>query len=324
MSLDLSLSSAAEEEPYDVIVIGGGPAGSTAAIYAARADLRTLVLDKGITAGALGMASKIANYPGMPETISGAELVARMREQAASFGADVLIDKVLRVDLRKDPKEVWGGEKMYRGRVVIVATGSMGRTRYLPGEEALIGRGVAYCATCDAAFFRGRDVAVVGNNDEAVDEALTLTRFASHVHLFSPGSELRASEELVQDVMEHADVTVHLSTPVREIVGEKKVEGVRFTSEGEEHVLPVAGAFVYLQGNQPVTDFLFGQLPTGEDGCVLVDGDYQTTVSGVFAVGDVVCGHLRQATTSAAEGVTAAMAADRYLRGRKKLRPDWH
>ncbi len=308
---------------YDVVIIGGGPAGATAALYAARADLKTLVVDKGLTAGALGMAGQIANYPGVPGPVSGAELVARIRQQAASFGAQFVTDKVLRVELG-EPKQVWGSQGLYQGRALIIATGSMGRTNYLPGEGELVGRGVSYCATCDGAFFRGSEVAVIGNNDEAVEEALVLTRFAAHVHVLSPTAELKASPELAEELARHPQATVHLAVRVRQIVGENKVEGVRFEEAGEETLLPVSGVFVYLQGNVPVTDFLYGQLPTGEGGCLVVDSDYQTPVPGVFAVGDVLCTRIRQASVSTAQGVAAALAVDRYLRGREKLKPDWH
>lgn len=309
---------------YDVVVIGGGPAGATAALYTARAGLKTLVIDKGLTAGALGMAGQIANYPGVPGPISGAELVTRIRQQAASFGAEFVTDKVLRVDLQSEPRQVWGGQALYEGRVVIIATGSMGRKDTLPGEQELLGRGVSYCATCDAAFFRGRDVAVIGNNDEAVEEALVLTRFASRVHFFSPTPALKASPELEAELTGHSRVTLHLGVRVRQILGQQQVEGVRYVEGGEEVDLPVSGVFIYLQGNVPVTDFLYDQLPRGEGGCLLVDQTYQTAVPGVFAVGDVLCTHIRQASISTAEGVVAAIAADRYLRGRDKLRPDWH
>lgn len=309
---------------YDVVIIGGGPAGATAALYTARAGLKTVVIDKGLTAGALGMAGQIANYPGVPGPINGAELVTRIRQQAASFGAEFVTDKVLRVDLQSEPRQVWGGQALYEGRVVIIATGSMGRTDTLPGEQELLGRGVSYCATCDAAFFRGRDVAVIGNNDEAAEEALVLTRFASRVHFFSPTPALKASPDLAAELMAHPQVTLHLGVRVRRILGQQQVEGVRYVEGGEEVDLPLSGVFIYLQGNVPVTDFLYDQLPRGEGGCLLVDQTYQTAVPGVFAVGDVLCTHIRQASISTAEGVVAAIAADRYLRGREKLRPDWH
>ncbi len=307
---------------YDLIVIGGGPAGATAALYGARAGLKTVVIDKGLTAGAAGKAGQIVNFPGLGP-ISGTDLVRRIREQAASFGAEFVTDKVLRVNLSADPRQVWAGQGVYRGRAVIIATGSMGRSRYLPGEERLLGRGVSYCATCDAAFFRDREVAVLGNNDEAAEEALTLTRFAARVHFLSPTPDLHASPELARELAAHPKVEIRPSTRVEEILGSERVEAVRVVSPEGEEVLPVAGVFVYLQGNVPVTDFLEGQLPLGEGGCLLVDENFQTAVPGVFAVGDVLCRHLKQAVVAAAEGAVAAMAADRYLHGRARLRPDW-
>lgn len=316
-------SASAEPQVYDVVIIGGGPAGGSAAIYTARADLNTLVIDKGLTAGAMGMASKIANYPGLPEPVAGTELVRLIREQARSFGATLLEEKVLRVDLESHPKQVWTGTDKYEARTVIIATGAMGRTRRFPGEERLIGRGVSYCATCDAAFFRDQEVAVAGNNDEAIDEALTLTRFASHVHFLNPRSSFIAPEELVQELETHSQVTVHPAARIREIVGENRVEAIDLTAQGEEKSIDVAGVFIYLQGNLPITDFLDGQVSTSENGCIMVDQTFQTGVEGVFAVGDVLCTHVKQAVIAVAEGVTAAIAIDRYLHGREGLRPDW-
>lgn len=323
MSSDLVIEGSSGPQTYDVVVIGGGPAGSSAAIYTARADLKTLVIDKGLTAGAMGMASAIANYPGLPEPVAGEELVRRIREQAASFGATFVDEKVLRVDLERDPKRAWTDASEYEGRAVIVATGAMGRARRFPGEERLIGRGVSYCATCDAAFFRDQTVAVAGNNDEAIDEALTLARFASEVHVLNPGREFRSAQDLVDELNAHNKVTVHSSTRIREIVGDGRVEAVEVTSQGEQRTMEVAGVFVYLQGTLPITDFLDGQLPTSEEGCLMVDENYQTEMEGVFAVGDVLCKHIKQAAIAAAEGVTAGIAVDRYLHGREGLRPDW-
>ena len=310
-------------EPYDVIVVGGGPSGATAALYTARAGLRTVLLDKGLTAGALGMAGNIVNYPGVPGPISGADLAGRIRDQAVSFGAELVSDKVLRAELAGDVKQLWTGQGVYRGRVVIIATGAMGRSRGISGEERLVGRGVSYCATCDGAFFRDKEVAVVGNNDEAVEEALALARFASRVHLLSPTDDLRASPELAEELAAHPRATLYPATRVREVVGAERVEGVRVSSGGGEEVLSVSGVFIYLQGNVPVTDFLGDQLPTDEGGCLVVDEDFQTVMPGVFAVGDVLCRHLKQAVVAAADGAAAAIAVDRYLSGRKKLRPDW-
>lgn len=323
MNVEFVAKEAAKPEAYDVIIIGGGPSGASAALYTARADLRTLVIDKGLTAGALGMASKIANYPGLTEPVKGAELVRRIRDQARSFGATFVDDKALRVDLEGNPKQIWTGEGSHTGRSVIIATGSMGRTNRIPGEERLIGRGVSYCATCDAAFFRDQEVAVAGSNDEAAEEALTLARFASRVHLLVPQPQLRASDELIKELSAHEAVTIHRSSQIKEIRGENQVEAIDIVVEEEPKSLSVAGVFIYLQGNVPITDFLGEQVSTTDDGCLIVGDTFQTNIEGVFAVGDVLCKHVKQAVIAAAEGVEAAIAVDRYLHGRDQLRPDW-
>ena len=309
---------------YDLLIVGGGPAGATAALYAARSSLKTLVLDKGLTAGALGMTTKIANFPGVPGPIRGDELVGRIRDQADAFGAEFVTDKVLNVDLQNDPKQIWATQRNYQARAVLVATGAMGRTNRIAGEERLLGRGVSYCAICDGAFFQGQEVAVAGSSDEAVEEALTLTRFASRVHFLSPTAELRASSKLTDEIVAHPNVVIHPSARLREILGQGRVEAVQIGSqESGEQTIPVSGAFVYLQGNVPAIDFLDNQLPAREDGCLIIDEDFQTPVPGVFAAGDVLCKHLKQAVIAASEGAQAATAVDRYLSGRKNLRPDW-
>jgi thioredoxin reductase (NADPH) len=312
------------EKKYDVVIIGGGPGGASAAIYAARARLKTLVIDKGLTAGALGLTHKIANYPGVPEEVTGAELLLTMRAQAESFGAEFVQDKVLTVDLSSDPKVVFAGNGTYTARAVILATGSMGRTKGVTGEAEFLGRGVSYCATCDGAFFQGLEVAVAGNNDEAVEEALHLARFASKVHFLIPTPDLKISPELVQEIESNPVIELHYATRLREIVGDQLVSGVRIAPRsGEATILPVRGAFVYLQGSKPITDFLQGQLPTTEAGCLVVDEQYQTPVPGIFAIGDLLCNHVKQAVVAAADGVISAMAIERYLSGRANLRTDW-
>ncbi len=192
---------------YDVVIIGGGPAGATAAIYASRAGLSTLVIDKGLTAGALGITNKIANYPGILGEISGAELLDIMRQQAQSFGATFVSDKVIGVDLLPEEKSVFANGGTYTGRAVIIATGSMGRGKRVKGEDELLGKGVSYCATCDGAFFREQEVAVVGNSDEAIEEALFLTRFVDRVHFLSPTPELKAPVKMVEELQDNPKVT---------------------------------------------------------------------------------------------------------------------
>lgn len=314
----------AGEADFDVVIIGGGPAGTTAAIYTARADLKTLVIDKGLTAGALGLTRKIANYPGIPGEIGGAELVEHMRRQAESFGARFAQDKVVGVDLERDPKSIYTNQGTYTAKVIIIATGSMGRGQRVAGEDRLLGRGVSYCATCDAAFFRDQDVAVAGNSDEAVEEALFLTKFARRVHLFSPTPDLKVPPEMAAEVASHPKIALNLGATLREVLGQERVEGVRVAVRGRgEQEVPVTGAFVYLQGGKPITDFLQGQLATSEAGCLGVDREYRTGLPGVYAVGDVLCNHVKQAVVAAAEGAVAGMAVEKHLHGRPQLVADW-
>jgi thioredoxin reductase (NADPH) len=324
LGLGMSNLGGEKEKDYDVIIIGGGPAGASAAIYTARSELRTLVIDKGLTAGALGITAKISNYPGVPGPISGAELVEIMREQAESFGAEFLVDKVVGVDLDSEPKMVMAGTASFTTKAIILATGSMGRTNAVKGEEELLGRGVSYCATCDGAFFRDETVAVVGNNDEALEEALFLTKYAEKIYLVSPTPSMKASPELETEVTSHPKVKTMLGTRLKEITGNGRVDGVRIHPRGgEEQKLDVSGAFVYLQGGKPITDYLMDQLETTADGCLVVDNEMQTAKPGVFAVGDLLCTHVKQAVIAASDGVIAAIAADKYIHGHKKLKTDW-
>lgn len=313
-----------ENEVYDLVIIGGGPAGATAAIYAGRADLKTAVLDKGLTTGALGITSKIANYPGIDGEITGAELLTIMRRQAVSFGAQFIDDKAIGADLEATPKLIFGNQGVYQARAVVIATGSMGRSNLIKGEAEFLGRGVSYCAVCDAAFFKGTDLVVTGSSDEAVEEALYLTRFARKVTLIAPAAELRAPQELVAELEAKPNAEILRGTVVREVLGEERVSAVRCMTHGKkEHELAVSGVFVYLQGGVPVTDWLQGQLELSETGCLRVDSEYQTAIPGVFAVGDVLCLQIKQAVIAAADGAIAAIAADKYLRGRKQLGFDW-
>ena len=322
--MDLSLRQTEKTKLYDVVLIGGGPAGSAAALYAARAGLSTLVIDKGLTAGALGITSKIANYPGILEPISGAELLSIMRKQAGSFGAEYVADRVQGVELNATPKVIYANNHTYNARAVILATGSMGRGQRVAGEDALLGHGVSYCATCDAAFFRGQQVVVAGNSDEAVEEALYLTRFVEKVHFLSPTPEIKAPADLVKELKENEKVHLVLGAAVKEVLGQERVEGIRFSVRGEgEQVMPVTGAFIYLQGGRPITDFLQGQLELSPEGYVSVDDEFQTKIPGVFAVGDILKDHIKQAVIAAAEGATAGIMVEKFLNGKKKAVVDW-
>jgi thioredoxin reductase (NADPH) len=309
---------------YDVIIIGGGPAGATAAIYTARAGLNTLVVDKGLTAGALGITGKIANYPGVSEPISGADLLEQMRRQAESFGAKFVFDRVVGADLTSPEKIIFANQGTYSGRTVIIATGSMGRGSRIKGEDRLLGKGVSYCATCDGAFFRDKEVIVAGSTDEAIEEALFLTRFASRVHFLSPTPELKAPRKMIDELEKNIRVNLVKGVSLSEILGENKVEGARFAKRGmPEEIIQATGAFIYLQGGKPVTDFLMGQLALSESGCLSVDAEFQTVIPGVYAVGDVLCDHIKQAVVAASEGAVAAIALEKNLRGRSKMTVDW-
>jgi len=313
-----------EDAVVDVIVIGGGPAGATAALYAARAGRTCLVVDRGLTVGALGMCREIANFPGFVDPVPGAELVSLLRAQAEKSGAVFVTDRVTAVDLSGPVKAAWGSKGRVQGRAVIVATGSMGRAAPLAGEQRLVGRGVSYCATCDGFFFRDRVVAVIGGTDEAAEEALVLARLAQRVHFLLPTETLRAPAKLAAEVEAAPGIDLRRSSIVEEILGDERVEGLRVKTRGApSSVLPVDGAFLYLQGARPIVDFLAGQAELSPEGCLAVDEFLQTSVPGVFAAGDVLCKHLKQAVIAAAEGARAAVAVDRFLSGHAKLRPDW-
>jgi thioredoxin reductase (NADPH) len=324
LGLKLPSSDGLDTRNYDALIIGGGPAGSSAAIYTSRAGLKTLVMDKGLTTGALGITGKIANYPGITEEISGAELLKRIREQAHSFGAEFVSDKVIGVDLQAEQKTVFGNSSTYLTRSVIIATGSMGRGTRVKGEDELLGHGVSYCATCDAAFFHNQEVVVAGNSDEAIEEGFYLAKFVDRVHFLSPTPELKAPQLLVDELTKNPKVTLYKGASLREIVGQTRVEGVRFIQRGQpEQFLAVTGAFIYLQDGVPITDYLQGQLEISETGCLVVNNEFQTAIPGVFAVGDVLCNHVKQAIVAAAEGAVAGIAVEKALRGRKQMVVDW-
>lgn len=306
----------------DVAIIGGGPAGCSAAIYTARADLDTVIIDKDPHAGALGMAHIIANYPGMGNQITGMELLESMRRHAGSFGARFMKQKVNGIDVRNPEKTVFTTSgTMFKATALILATGSMGKSRELPGEKELLGAGVSYCATCDAAFYRQKVVAVAGRTREAVEEALVLSRFASKVYLFCPTASLTAPPEDIHMLQEQKNIEVFYSRRLDAINGGKFVESV--TLGAPEEVVAVDGVFLYLTGSAPVLDFTGGQLDVCQSGCLQVDKDFMTSVPGVFAAGDILCKEVKQAVIVASEGCRAALQVDKFLRGRDRARSDY-
>ncbi len=306
---------------YDIVIIGGGPAGLAAAQYAARGNLKTVILDKSSTAGALAFSSRIENYPGLTHPVPGKELLDIMRKQAIDFGAEYVETQVVGVNLSDEIKEAMTMDRLYSGKTMLIATGSMGRKPGIKGEAEFLGRGVSYCAVCDAAFYRGLKVCVIGNSEEAVKEAGVLTRFAETVYLISPTAKLHVDDH---PVLKEPNIKLLLGYTVTSVEGKELVEKIRMrNSEGKEEDLELAGVFVYLHGNKPVIDFLFGAVETKEDGCIPVSCMTETSIPGVFAAGDVTCTEVRQVVVAASQGCIAALAAEKYLYKRKKFRMDW-
>jgi thioredoxin reductase (NADPH) len=306
---------------YDVVIIGGGPAGLAAGQYAARGKLKAVILDKSATAGALAYSSRIENYPGLTRPVPGKELLDIMRQQAIDFGAEYIETQIVGVNISGEIKEAIAMEKAFSGKTIIIATGSMGRKPSIQGEGEYLGRGVSYCAVCDAAFYRGMTVCVIGNSEEAIKEAGVLSRFAETVYLIAPSQKLYAEDH---PVLKEPNVKVLLGYKVTAIEGSELVERIRMRdAEDKETELALAGVFVYLYGNKPVVDFLFGAIETNEDGCIPVNAMMETSIPGVFAAGDVTCSEIRQVVVAASQGCISALSAERYLFKRKKVRMDW-
>ncbi len=306
------------ESVYDVVVVGGGPAGLSAAQYAARARLRTVVLDRSPTAGALAKHSRIENYPGLSRVISGPELLDLLRAQAVGFGAEYLLATALGTNLAGETKEVYTTSGTYRGRTVIVATGAMGWKPTLKGAVELLGKGVSYCATCDAAFFAGDEVAVLGETGEACEEALHAARFAKKVHFLAPRGQLSAPAGICQQLATDPRIELRFGVTAEEILGNASVEALRIRVGAATEVLPARGVFLYLQGSLPITAFLNGEMELAQPGCIVTDAAMHTSVPGVYAAGDVTCTRYRQVVTACAAGAVAALEAAKYVAGQPR------
>jgi thioredoxin reductase (NADPH) len=303
-------------EVRDVIIIGSGPAGYTAALYAGRARLRPLVFEGSVTSGgALMNTTDVENFPGFPDGVLGPDLMDQLRKQAERFGAELVADDVTEVDLKATPKVVRVGEDSYLARTVIIASGSAYRELGIDGEKRLSGHGVSWCATCDGFFFREQDIAVVGGGDSAMEEATFLTRFAKTVTIVHRRDSLRASKIMQDRALANPKIKFAWDSEVVEVLGEDRVTGLllRNLRTGEESTLPVAGMFVAI-GHDPRSELFTSQLETDEDGYLLVDSpSTRTAIDGVFAAGDVVDRTYRQAITAAGTGCAAALDAERWL-----------
>ena len=305
-------------EVRDVIVIGSGPAGYTAALYTARARLSPLVFEGSVTSGgALMNTTDVENFPGFPDGVLGPDLMDQLRKQAERFGAELLAEDVTEVDLTATPKVIRVGEDTYLARAVIIATGSGYRELGVPGEKRLSGHGVSWCATCDGFFFRERDIAVIGGGDTAMEEATFLTRFARSVTVIHRRDTLRASKIMQDRAMGNPKIRFAWDSEVTEVLGEDRVTGlqIRNVKTGTMSTLEVTGMFVAI-GHDPRSKLFAGQLATDADGYLLVEQpSTRTAIDGVFAAGDVVDRTYRQAVTAAGTGCSAAIDAERWLAG---------
>ena len=302
------------EQNADVLIVGGGPAGYTAALYAARSGLTTLVLEGTAPGGQLSAAESVENYPGEPQAVKGWYLAERMRQGAERSGAATVLARVTALRLPGPKKLAETEAGTFAGRALIYAAGAFPRRLGIPGEERLLGRGVSFCAACDGAFFRGRDVAVVGGGNSAVSEALTLSRLCRQVTVVHRRDTLRAERQGVQALEQAGNVRFLWNAAVEAITGDKAVAGLQYRDlvSGRQALLPCAGVFVAI-GRQPETTLLAGQLPLDPAGYVSADETTATAVPGVFAAGDVRSKRLRQVVTAAADGAVAAHMAAAYL-----------
>lgn len=301
-------------EERKVVILGSGPAGLTAALYAARADLKPLVL-KGIDAGGqLMLTTEVENFPGFPDAVLGPELMERMEKQAARFDAEMLHQAATAVDISSRPFRVWSGDEEWRARSLILAMGASAKMLGLESERRLLGRGVSTCATCDGFFFRGQELLVVGGGDSAIEEALFLTRFATKVTVVHRRATLRASKILQDRAFTNAKVEFAWDSVVEDILGNGNVAGVRLRNlnTGETSEVPAAGVFVAI-GHTPNTALLEGKLEMNQGYVVVKEPTTRTSVEGVFAAGDIVDFIYRQAVTAAGMGCRAAMDAERFL-----------
>lgn len=302
----------------DLIIIGAGPAGLTAGLYAARARLKTLMLEKLSPGGQVLMTDWVENYPGFPDGISGFELMDKMRRQAEKFGLDIKSTEVSRLDVLKEKQILTTDNGNLESKAIILACGATPQRLGIEGESLLTGKGVSYCATCDGPFYREQEVAVIGGGDTAVEEALFLTKFASKIYLVHRRDKLRATKLLQERAWSEEKIEIIWDSIPKRIVGEAGVEGIdlKNVKTGEESHLPVQGVFVFI-GYRPNNELVKGVLECDERGFVVTSNNMETSETGIFAAGDITSKLLRQISTAVGDGATAAFAAERYLESLK-------
>lgn len=299
---------------YDMIIIGGGPAGLSAGLYASRAGLSTLLIEKAIFGGQIANAELVENYPGFPDGISGFELGQLMHQQATKYGLETIATEVTGVELGETGKVVTTTDGHYTAKALIIAGGAEPNKLGVPGEGEFVGKGVSYCATCDGPLFRDRVVAVVGGGDSAVEEGILLTRFASKVTIIHRRNQLRASKLLQERAFANPKMEFLWDTVVEEIFGDDLVKGLKLRNvkTGQRSTVEVSGVFIYV-GLHPSTDYLRRLLPLDEEGRIYTDERMQTEIPGIFAAGDIRRHSPRQAITAAGDGATAALSAEKFL-----------
>ena len=299
---------------YDMVIIGGGPGGYTAALYAARAGLKVVVLEKLSAGGQMALTSQIDNYPGFPEGVDGFTLGESMQQGAERFGAETELAEVTRLDLNADPKVIETSEGTFYGRTVVLSTGASPRNLGLPEEQGLIGRGVNYCAACDGMLYRGKTVVVVGGGNSAAADAMLLSRVCEKVIVVHRRDTLRATKIYHQPLMDAKNVEFRWNSAVSRLAADGRLNGVviKDVNTGEESVIPADGVFVSV-GRKPATELVKGQLELDEGGYIIADESTRTNIPGVFAVGDVRTKVLRQVVTAVADGANAVHYAEEYL-----------
>lgn len=303
------------ETGYDVIIIGGGPAGLTAGLYTSRSRLKTLLLERFMPGGQVALTDLIENYPGFPDGTNGMELMQKMESQAVRFGLQIENGEVAKVSVSAENwKQVSTGDTEYRGKAVIIATGAEPKKLGIPGEQEFLGRGISYCATCDGPFFKEKEIAVIGGGDSAIEEGLYLTRFGKSVRIIHRRGQLRAAKIIQERAFKNQKITFILNSVPIEFIGSSAVEGVRIKNvkTNEVSTIPAAGVFIYV-GLVPRTEMVKDLIALDEHGYILADMNMATSVPGIFAAGDVRKTILRQIAIAVGDGALAAFSAEKYI-----------
>lgn len=314
MILNLDKNKKTESDNYDAVIIGGGPAGLTAAIYLGRARIKTLVIEEMIPGGQAATTVRLENYPGFPEGIGGAELGSLMEKQAKNFGADIVYDNVINVDFNNEEKIIKLNKREIRSKIVIIASGAKPRKMKVPGAEKFEGKGISYCATCDGPLFRDKNIAIIGGGNSAIEEAIFLLRFVKSITIVQDLPKLTAEKILEERLKKHENVKLTFNNKIISINGENKIKSISVekTDSKEKMDIPAEGIFIYI-GYIPNTDYLKGHIELDKFNYVKTNENLETNIKGVFAAGDVCKKTLRQVATAVGDGAIAAFMATKYL-----------